>query len=36
MDGILDLYSDYLLCSNGSTTAMGLSSLLGGSLSHDN
>lgn len=35
MDKILDLYSDYLLCSNGATTATGLSSLLNGRLSHD-
>ena len=32
---LLDLYSDYLLCSFGSTTATGLSTLLGGALSHD-
>ena len=32
---LLDLYSDYLICSFGSTTATGLSTLLGGALSHD-
>lgn len=32
---MLDLYSDYLLCSTGQTTATGLSSLVDGSLSHD-
>jgi len=32
---LLDLYSDYLICSFGQTTATGLSALLAGSLSHD-
>ena len=32
---ILDLYSDYLLYSNGQTTATGLSAALEGNLSHD-
>jgi hypothetical protein len=32
---LLDIYSDYLICSFGQTTATGLSALLQGSLSHD-
>ena len=32
---LLELYSDYLLCSFGATTATGLSALLEGRLSHD-
>jgi hypothetical protein len=32
---ILDLYSDYWLCSNGQTTATGLSSIVEGNISHD-
>ena len=32
---LLELYSDYLLCSFGATTATGLSALLEGSISHD-
>jgi hypothetical protein len=32
---ILDLYSDYLLCSNGQTTATGLSAISEGNISHD-
>ena len=32
---LLDLYSDYLLSSFGQTTATGLSSLVGGEISHD-
>ena len=32
---ILDLYSDYLLCSKGQTTATGLSSIVEGNISHD-
>lgn len=32
---LLDIYSDYLLCSFGLTTATGLSSLLDGAISHD-
>jgi hypothetical protein len=32
---ILDLYSDYLLCSTGQTTATGLSEILKGNISHD-
>ena len=32
---ILDLYSDYLLYSNGQTTATGLSEILEGDISHD-
>ena len=32
---ILDIYSDYLICSFGQTSATGLSQLLSGSLSHD-
>lgn len=32
---LLDLYSDYLICSFGPTTATGLSTLLAGSVSHD-
>jgi hypothetical protein len=35
MTNILDLYSDYLLCSTQQTTATGLSTLVDGSLSHD-
>jgi hypothetical protein len=34
-DHLLDLYTDYLISSFGLTTATGLSSLLGGSVSHD-
>ena len=32
---LLELYSDYLLCSFGATTATGLSALLEGRISHD-
>ena len=32
---LLDIYSDYLICSFGPTTATGLSSLLSGAISHD-
>lgn len=32
---MLDLYTDYLLCSFSQTTATGLSSMLDGSISHD-
>ena len=32
---LLDIYSDYLLCSFGQTTATGLSELLDGAISHD-
>ena len=32
---LLDIYSDYLLCSFGLTTATGLSALLDGAISHD-
>jgi hypothetical protein len=32
---LIDIYSDYLLYSNGQTTATGLSNLLGGAVSHD-
>src|SRR5690242_18733532 len=32
---LLDIYSDYLICSFGLTTATGLSALLDGALSHD-
>ncbi len=32
---MLDLYTDYLICSFGATTATGLSTLTGGALSHD-
>jgi len=32
---LLDIYSDYLLCSFGLTTATGLSTLLDGAISHD-
>lgn len=32
---VLDLYTDYLISSFGQTTATGLASLLGGSISHD-
>ena len=32
---LLDLYSDYLICSFGLTTATGLSTLLDGAISHD-
>jgi hypothetical protein len=36
MEGeLLDLYSDYLLCSSRQTTATGLSELTGGAISHD-
>lgn len=35
MEPILDLYSDYLLCSTKQMTATGLSALVDGSLSHD-
>ena len=32
---LLDIYSDYLICSFGQTTATGLSTLLAGAISHD-
>ena len=32
---LLDLYSDYLLCSKGQTTATGLSTIVDGNISHD-
>jgi len=32
---LLNLYSDYLICSFGPTTAMGLADLLDGDVSHD-
>ena len=32
---LLDIYSDYLICSFGKTTATGLSALLNGAISHD-
>jgi hypothetical protein len=32
---LIDIYSDYLICSFGMTTATGLSSLLDGAISHD-
>lgn len=32
---LLDIYSDYLICSFGATTATGLSALLSGAISHD-
>ena len=32
---LLELYSDYLLCSFGATTATGLSALLEGRISHE-
>jgi len=32
---LIDLYSDYLLCSSRQTTATGLSELTGGAISHD-
>jgi hypothetical protein len=35
MSALLDLYSDYLLSSQGQTTATGLSSLLDGAIGHD-
>jgi hypothetical protein len=35
MEQLLDLYTDYLLSSTGSTTATGLSRLPEGDLSHD-
>lgn len=35
MQGLLDLYTDYLLSSYGKTTATGLSNVLEGSVSHD-
>jgi hypothetical protein len=35
MENLLDLYSDYLLCSTRQTTATGLSTLSNGLLSHD-
>lgn len=35
MENLLDIYSDYLLCSTRQTTATGLSTLSNGSLSHD-
>jgi hypothetical protein len=35
MNKLLDIYSDYLLSSFGSTTATGLSALVNGSISHD-
>ncbi len=35
MEGLLDLYSDYLLCSTRQTGATGLSALTDGSISHD-
>jgi hypothetical protein len=31
----LDIYTDYLICTNGSTTATGLSAMLEGDISHD-
>jgi hypothetical protein len=33
--GILDIYTDYLICQNQHATAIGLSNLLEGGLSHD-
>src|SRR5690242_14770814 len=33
--GLLDIYTDYLICSFGQTTATGLSALLSGAISHD-
>jgi hypothetical protein len=35
MQGLLDLYTDYLLSSFGPTTATGLSKVLDGAVSHD-
>ena len=35
MQGLLDLYTDYLLSSFGQTTATGLSKALDGAVSHD-
>ena len=35
MQGLLDLYTDYLLSSFGQTTATGLSKVLDGAVSHD-
>ena len=35
MQGILDIYSDYLICQNDKATATGLSDLLCGEMSHD-
>lgn len=35
MENFVDLYTDYLICSFGQTTATGLSQLLVGSISHD-
>jgi hypothetical protein len=35
VNNLLDLYSDYLVASTGATTAIGLSKLLEGSVSHD-
>jgi len=35
MQGLLDLYTDYLLSSFGQTTATGLSKAMDGSISHD-
>jgi hypothetical protein len=35
VENFVDLYTDYLLCSFGQTTATGLSQLLGGTVSHD-
>jgi hypothetical protein len=34
-DNLSDLYIDYLISSFGATTATGLSSMVGGSISHD-
>lgn len=31
----LDIYTDYLICTNGYTTATGLSAMMGGEISHD-
>src|SRR3954447_24226242 len=35
VENFVELYTDYLLCSFGQTTATGLSQLLGGTISHD-
>ena len=35
MEGLLDLYTDYLLSSFGKTTATGLSNVLDGAITHD-
>jgi len=35
MNGMLDMYTDYLISSTGQTSATGLANLLDGQISHD-